>query len=245
MADAYYITGTKAEIFIRNFLNRKEIKIFKTFQASSDMRLYTHSYPNISLQTNHVVFLYFGRIIRLKGLDILIKAFGKANQSNNCCTLLIVGDGDFKDYCRQLVETEKVNNVLFEPPIDDKNYEQKAGLYKMCDVFVLPSTIINHKAEGWGLTVGEAMSLSKPVIVTDAVGCADDLVSDGYNGYIVKHGSEEALAEGLLKISSDKKRLIEMGKKSREIFEERISPIKMADELSNAINYIYNKNENS
>lgn len=113
----------------------------------------------------------------------------------------------------------------------------KAGFYNLCDVFVLPSTIVNNQTEGWGLTVGEAMSLGKPVIVTDAVGCSIDMVKNGINGYIVKHGCSKALAVALTKTIENKEELRIMGKKSREMFEERISYEKMSEGLLKAIDY--------
>jgi glycosyltransferase involved in cell wall biosynthesis len=49
----------------------------------------------------------------------------------------------------------------------------------MADVFVLPSTV----GETWGLVVNEAMNFELPLIVSDMVGCADDLVENGKNGF--------------------------------------------------------------
>ena len=59
-------------------------------------------------------------------------------------------------------------------------------------MFVLPSD-----AEPWGLIVNEVMNAAKPVIVTDQVGAAPDLVRDGENGYVVPVGDTDALARRL------------------------------------------------
>ena len=127
--------------------------------------------------------------------------------------------------------------MLFLPPVDDNDNSLKAGFYNLCDVFILPSTIANNQTEGWGLTVGEAMSLGKPVIVTDAVGCSVDLVKNGVNGYIVKHGCSESLAGALSEMIKNKEDLKLMGEKSREIFKEKISYRKMSEGLLKAIDY--------
>lgn len=238
MADAFYVTSTKAEKFLKSLIKRKNSVVFKTLQANTDMSLFTPKSPHLFVPKDHIVFLYFGRIIKWKGLDILIESFGKVNLLYKNCTLLVVGDGDFKEECIELVRAKKISNVIFERAIDDCNNELKAGFFGLCDVFVLPSTIINDKAEGWGLTVGEAMSLGKPIIVTDAVGCCDDLVEEGVNGFIAKHGSVESMTNVLLEVIKHKNILINMGNKSRDIFEQKIHPAAMAIALSDAIDFI-------
>ena len=55
-----------------------------------------------------------------------------------------------------------------------------AQVYGVSDVFVLPSF-----EETWGLVVNEAMACGLPVITTDRVGAAVDLVREGENGFVV------------------------------------------------------------
>ena len=52
--------------------------------------------------------------------------------------------------------------------------------YKLSDIFVLPT-----KYDVWGLVVNEAMSQGLPVISTSACVAAIELVSNGYNGYVI------------------------------------------------------------
>jgi glycosyltransferase involved in cell wall biosynthesis len=77
---------------------------------------------------------------------------------------------------------------------------------------VLPSRL--H--ETWGLVVNEAMNFALPVVVSDKVGCAPDLVQDGENGFVVAAGQAEALAAAVRKLveSPDLRRT--MGGRSRE-----------------------------
>jgi glycosyltransferase involved in cell wall biosynthesis len=60
-------------------------------------------------------------------------------------------------------------------------------------VLVLPS----DGGETWGLVVNEAMACGLPAIVSDAVGCAPDLVEDGKTGFTFPLGDCSALAERL------------------------------------------------
>ena len=63
------------------------------------------------------------------------------------------------------------------------------------------------------------MSASKPVIVTDAVGCSEEVVQDGGNGLIIKHGNSNELKRAIDKIISDDKLIKKMSEKSRKIWE--------------------------
>ncbi len=62
--------------------------------------------------------------------------------------------------------------------------------FDLSTVFVLPS-----RHEPWGLIVNEVMNASTPVIVTDDVGCAPDLIENGVNGYIYPAGDVAALEQ--------------------------------------------------
>ncbi len=60
-------------------------------------------------------------------------------------------------------------------------------LYRLGNVFCLPS---KGPGETWGLAVNEAMASSRPVIVSNKVGCAADLVSEGANGYLFNYNDK-------------------------------------------------------
>jgi glycosyltransferase involved in cell wall biosynthesis len=68
--------------------------------------------------------------------------------------------------------------------------------------------------------VNEALSMSLPVVATEAVGCVPDLVQDGRNGYVVAPGDVGALRQALQRLVEDRPRRQQMGKESRAIFEE-------------------------
>jgi glycosyltransferase involved in cell wall biosynthesis len=168
----------------------------------------------------------------------LLLAFKQVNLKYSNSSLLIVGDGEFKNECENIVNAFSIKNVVMENGVDDNNFELKAEIFCSCDVFVLPSTILGNKTEGWGLTVGEAMSCSKPVLVTDAVGCSEDFVKNGKNGYVVGHGSVDELIKGMEKfiLNSDKIKI--MGKNSRKIFDDKNSYSVMANSLVMGIDSI-------
>lgn len=243
-AHSLFLTSSKTVNYAKNIAQIDDNKIFFACQCNLDMTKFEPKPFDLNIPKDHVVILYFSRIIDLKGLDFLIKAFHKCEPQNaDKVSLLIVGDGDSLSDCKFLASSLDLKNCYFMMSLAESANSDKAHLYSTCDVFVLPSRIIGNQTEAWGLVVGEAMSMGKAVIVTDAVGCAGDMVRDGVNGYVVKHSSVKSLSKALNKIISDKNLRLEMGKNSRKIFEERISYEKMSQVFCNAVDFAFDPNK--
>jgi glycosyltransferase involved in cell wall biosynthesis len=85
------------------------------------------------------------------------------------------------------------------------------------DLFVLPSF---GSGETWGLAINEAMCMGRPVIVSDHVGCAKDLVQPGRNGLVFPAGNVPALAAALQDALAEPPRLIAWGQQSRKIIKD-------------------------
>jgi glycosyltransferase involved in cell wall biosynthesis len=88
--------------------------------------------------------------------------------------------------------------------------------------------------EQWGLVVNEAMASGLPVLVSKRCGCAADLVQEGGNGWTFDPRNEEEMATLMLKVASDEKERLKMGRKSRQIITEW-GPARFASGLSLAI----------
>jgi glycosyltransferase involved in cell wall biosynthesis len=163
------------------------------------------------------VILYFGRLIKRKGADYLIRAFAKLVREHDDVVLIIAGEGDEKrnlqNLCRMLNVEDRVHFTGFIKE------EDKATYFVACDVFVCPSVTLGMP-EIWGIVVNEAMSASKPVIITTAVGCSFDLVKHGVNGYIVPEKDVDALYIALKLVLGDENLRIKMGEASKRIINE-------------------------
>ncbi len=88
-------------------------------------------------------------------------------------------------------------------------------LYALMDVFVLPS----HR-EGFPRSPMEASAMGVPCVVTDIRGCRE-VVAHGQNGLLVPLKAPELLAQAMLTLLTDKEKAEEMGKRGRQIAEER------------------------
>jgi glycosyltransferase involved in cell wall biosynthesis len=139
--------------------------------------------------------------------------------------LLIVGDGAERAALEGRAQEAVPGNIRF---LGFRNQTELPRFYDLCNVFVLVSV-----DEPWGLVVNEVMNASRPVIVTDQVGCHKDLVQNGVNGYVVKAYDTQALADSLRAVLADEQTWLTMGAQSLQIvqncsFEENVGGIRQA-----------------
>jgi glycosyltransferase involved in cell wall biosynthesis len=90
--------------------------------------------------------------------------------------------------------------------------EELAQRYVDADVFALLS-----RHETWGVVVNEAAASGLPLVLSDRVGAAHDLLRDGENGYLVPADDVQAAAEALDKLAADPELRRRMGARSREL----------------------------
>lgn len=158
------------------------------------------------------VVLFCGKLVGKKQPELLVRAFARV-RAHNPCWLLLVGEGPLRRDLERLVDRLEVPNVVMTGFL---NQSEVANAYVAGDVFVLPSAL--H--ETWGLVVNEAMNFSLPVVVTDKVGCATDLVRPGWNGFIVNNASQDELVEALTALVRDSALRTQLGSNSRKLIGE-------------------------
>lgn len=151
--------------------------------------------------------LFVGRLIGVKRCDVLIRAVARLRREGREAALWIAGDGADRPMLEALVRREGLDSGHF---LGSVATAELPALYGAADVFVLPS---DH--EPWGAVVGEAMASGLPVVASDRVGAAPDLVTEA-NGTVFPAGDEAALAAGLGSLLSDRARLRRMGARSAE-----------------------------
>jgi glycosyltransferase involved in cell wall biosynthesis len=171
----------------------------------------------IKTQFSKKIVLYFGRLIKRKGVDFLIKAFADISKEKKDVVLVIAGKGEERGNLEKLCKDLGLcNQVYFAGFV---NEDDKVAYFLACDVFVCPSVTIGMP-EIWGIVVNEAVSLGKPVVTTTAVGSSVDLVRHGINGYVVPERNVEALYRAIKIILDSEKLRVSMGKASEKIAEK-------------------------
>lgn len=155
----------------------------------------------LGIPADHRVILFAGKLIPKKRPNDLLAAFLQAKLPNT--SLLFVGSGELEPDLRSQAASH--NHIFFAP---FQNQSLMPRTYAIADVFVLPSY---GGGETWGLAINEAMCLAKPVIVSNHVGCASNLVEPGENGWIFPAGDVEALKHCLQDALSNDDRLTHWG----------------------------------
>ena len=135
------------------------------------------------------IILFCGKFQEKKRPLDLLKAFSLLN-GQPPAALVFVGDGILRPAMERFVAQHSLPHVFF---LGFKNQQDLPACYAMSDLLVLPSS-----GEPWGLVVNEAMCFGLPVIASDRVGAAADLVNPGVNGFTFRLGDIESLA-GLLR----------------------------------------------
>lgn len=107
-------------------------------------------------------FLFVGRLIKVKNIEYLINKFNAHPE----LSLTIIGFGELENSLKAIAKP----NIKFLGAIDNKELPVH---YQSADVFILPSL-----SEVWGLVVEEALNNGTPVMVSNKVGCADEIVTE-------------------------------------------------------------------
>ena len=141
-----------------------------------------------------------------KGLDVLVRAVAAAGDER--LLLVLAGDGPERDALRRLAEDTGTRLVL----LGDVEWERIAELYVAADVFALLS-----EREPWAVVVNEAAACGLPLVLSDRVGAAHDLLRDGENGFLVAAGDVDAAAGALRTLAADPGLRRAQGARSREL----------------------------
>ena len=162
----------------------------------------------LNIPEEDIVFLFAGKFHPKKDPITLIKAFEKLE--DNKYHLVLAGNGSMEEELRRL--TKNKPNIHYLP---FQNQSKMPSLYHLCDIFILPS---KGPGETWGLVLNEAMAAGKPVIASDKVGAAYNLIREGYNGFIFKNGDSTDLCNKIGLIL--KEDLSEMGDHSLDLLKK-------------------------
>ena len=141
----------------------------------------------LGIPENSYVILYCGRLSPEKNPIHVLEAYRRLRSSNKA--LVFVGDGMLRTEMMDYVAKHDLESVYFFG--FQKRFEVPK-FYSIGDVLVVPSI-----REATGMVVYEGMNFGLPVIASDQVGAAMDLVVPDYNGFTFPAGDVEALARCL------------------------------------------------
>ncbi len=164
-----------------------------------DLERYSHQEPCCTLREEFgmdpdaVLVGVVGRLELEKGHPTLLEAWPQVLAQVPHAYLLIVGEGSRLDALREIVQRLGVErHVIFTGRRDDI-----PAVTAAFDVAVLPSY-----REAQGLSILEAMAMSRPVVASN-VGGIPEMIESGVNGLLVPPQDPEALAAALVRLLVD------------------------------------------
>jgi glycosyltransferase involved in cell wall biosynthesis len=167
-------------------------------------------------------FLYVGNFRRVKGVDVLIKAFRRYKSDHGgAWNLLCVGNG------------ELLGMLEGQPDVDVRGFASQDELVSLCasaGAFVLPS-----RHDQWGVVVHEFASAGLPLLLSENVGAKSTFLIEGFNGTGYAGNSPLELAAAMARISSKTPdELVAMGRNST-VLASRITPTTSAANLMSVL----------
>jgi glycosyltransferase involved in cell wall biosynthesis len=156
-----------------------------------------------------VCVLQVARLIPQKAPEVLLEAVSRAGDlATTPLHVLLVGDGELKESLR--IAAERLALPLTLTGTLDGN--DLVGAYAAADVFALLS-----RREPWGVVVNEAMACGLPLVLTDRVGAAADLLVPDENGALVPAEDVEAASRAIAMLADDPELRRSFGARSREL----------------------------
>ncbi len=242
-SDTYFCYLDKRPVKFKNKYNEK--KALKTADAIASVSEYTANVtkdlfklnrkieviPNsIDLQkfsaidsnSDHII-LYFGTLIRKKGLLELPLIFNEVYKHNHKAKLVLVGK-DTPDtlsgnetiwtVMQKLFDTKAFQNVTYLGSVSYDEIKTQIGSATLC---VFPTF-----AEALPVSWIEAMAMEKPIVASD-IGWAKEIIDNGKDGYLVNPKSHHEFADKINELLLNSDLRLKFGKASRAKVEYRFS----------------------
>ena len=163
----------------------------------------------LGISRDSVAILFASKMTaRKRPMDLLL-AYERLVAQGLPASLLYVCDGEQRSALEEYAARRNLHGVRF---VGFRNQSELPAIYAASDVFVLPSI-----DEPWGLVINEVMCAGLPVVTTEEVGAAPDLVRHGENGFVYQATSVQALADHLATLVQDKGLRQKMGAASRRL----------------------------
>lgn len=202
LVDYEYIPASKITVIYNG------IAELESDETASD-RLRT----KLSISADALILGTIARLDPIKNHRLLISAFAEIQRQHPSSILAIVGDGEMRSSLENQVKQLNISdNVVFTGfqanPVD---------YLQLMDIFLLPSL-----SEGTAMTLLEAMSLSKPCIVT-AVGGNPEIVENKVNGLVTPSDDKDTLVTACDLLLEDRQLRKKLGGAGRAKFEEKFT----------------------
>lgn len=192
--DYFVLVSKELEEFYRQRVKCKTVYIPNTLDY----------YPKKVSDLEEKRIISVGRLSEEKGYLDLIDVFSLVHQVYPDWTLDIIGDGNQKESIQKKIEKYKLNEFITLHGFQNKEYINQ--LLQKSSVYVMSSY-----TESFGIVLLEAFSFGIPCVAFDCAKGATEIISNNWDGYLIKDRNKEAMAKRVCELISNPNRRIIMG----------------------------------
>lgn len=146
----------------------------------------------LGVRSDQPLLLFVGKLQPVKAPALLLDAYAALRARGTDAALCLAGDGLLRESLAAQIRARDLAGVTLA---GFQNQSELPALYAAADALVLPSV-----RETFGVVVVEAMHAGLPVVASDRVGCAEDLVTPGRTGELFPQGDAAALTAALTRL---------------------------------------------
>ncbi len=170
------------------------------------------------IQPDHPhTILFFGRLSRIKGVDLLLRCFPLVKRALPDASLKIIGDGPIREELESLTdELGLTESVTFLGKVSD---QVVAESLRRSALIAIPSITFENSP----LTGIEALAAGVPIIGNN-IGGIPEIVQHGLNGFIVDFTKPDEAAAKCIEILGSVELRTRMARAARNLYESEYSP---------------------
>lgn len=183
---------------------------------------------HLNIPKDKNVLLFFGQIKKVKGVGVLLEAFGKLLQKHNNYYLIIAGNiwkDDFEPY-KEIVDKYGITDNNLRLDLRYIPDEEVGYYYSACDASVLPYLDVYQSG-----VIQLCYAYEKPAIAT-RIPSFMEIVKDGETGFLCNVNDSSDLARVIVKAFDNKDRLPELGAKGKELIKDKFDWNKIAKKIN-------------
>lgn len=166
----------------------------------------------LNIPTNKTVLLFFGQIKKVKGVGVLLEAFGQLVQKRDDLYLIIAGSvwkDDFGPY-KKIIDQYKMNDSQLKTDIRFIPDDEVGYYYSACDIAMMPYLDVYQSG-----VIQLVYAYGKPAVAT-AIAPFMEIVEDGVTGYLCQPNDVGSLENAIERAASDKEHFESMGEAGRQ-----------------------------
>ena len=212
----FVVPGKSAEQYLRT-KGIEEKSIFTAVNAV-DNEFFTSSADSVRQHAPQVraefhlpsrYFLFVGRLVEEKGIFELLNAYTALEDNiREKIGLVYVGDGPARQALERQAAKISPGVITF---VGFQQREQLTNFYALSEMLILPT-----HSDTWGLVVNEGMACGLPVVLSKVAGCAADLVTHDWNGFLVGVKDAESLVSAMRNLATNSSLQELMSARSKE-----------------------------